>query len=671
MKKLATVSSAIALTATLAAHASADGPARTTPPSAQPPGPVFTPTSLPKGIRLRTDGRYVQDVCDHSLAHFCFAHRVLPPEYVPFGPIPVLPQAGTTPPTGALSPSDIQALYKIPASSSGNGRVVAIVDSPDSHAFSDLNGYRTGYGIPALPKCANNKPTGTLPACFAQVNYDGKASTGTDSGQGDLETSLDMDMISAGCPDCSILLVEIPPLQSATNANFIQAAATAASLGAKATSYSLGGPEAADPKCGQAGSTDPTGYTTPGHLVMAASGDFGYLEENFPQANGGPCASPSYPSTAADVLSIGGTTVTGSGGSFAEKVWNDGNGGQDSTTSGCSTITAMPSWQTSLLAGSGCSMRASADLSAVAAFNPPGTANTDIAVYDSANANGFSGGVEGTSASSPLVAAILTRLNLTDQVAASFGWVYQHAAAFNDVTSGNDDDNGTCTNLLCKAQAGWDGPTGVGTPNGTALAALGGASGCTNNSACSGATPVCNTTTGVCQACASDGDCPGAHCATGASDPNKGKCVQCTTSAQCTSAAPVCSTTADTCGPCATSSDCTDPSKPVCSSGACVAGPGGGGSDGGSGSGSGGGSGGGSGSGSGGSTADAGGSSGGVTEDGGFGGADASGNTNFDNLNGNSSGCACSEQGGGSRGAGFAVALGMVALAGARRRRRD
>jgi hypothetical protein len=42
-----------------------------------------------------------------------------------------------------------------------------------------------------------------------------------------------------------------------------------------------------------------------------------------------------------------------------------------------------------------------------------------------------------------------------------------HTSEFFDVTSGN---NGRCSSALCRARAGWDGPTGIGSPNGATLA---------------------------------------------------------------------------------------------------------------------------------------------------------------------------------------------------------
>ena len=75
------------------------------------------------------------------------------------------------------------------------------------------------------------------------------------------------------------------------------------------------------------------------------------------------------------------------------------------------------------------------------------------------------GVVGGTSASSPIVAGIyglagnggVRELRLVP---------YSHITSLFDVTSGN---NGSCSPAyLCTSGAGYDGPTGLGTPNGTA-----------------------------------------------------------------------------------------------------------------------------------------------------------------------------------------------------------
>jgi MYXO-CTERM domain-containing protein len=436
-------------------------------------GATLVSSVLPKGIHRTPTGRYVQDMCDHAKRRHCFSARLLPEGWSPGQPIPAKrgPEGGGGGGGGGqgMGAPDVAAAYNIPSNAQANGKIVAILDSPDSSALSDLAQYRSQYGLPPLPACAG-KPTGSLPACFAAVSENGGPSSGSDGGgDADGETALDMDMVSAACPDCSILLVEIGDASgNYSDQDFVQGAQTAASLGAVATSISIGGPEEGN---------DPTGYTTPGHLVLAATGDFGFdlVDEG---GNG-----PGYPASAPDVLAVGGTMLFNNGSSYDEAVWNDGSfgegqNGQDITTSGCSAEYPVPSWQAAALSGSGCSGRATADVSAAATFASGGQ-ETAINVYQ-----GGWQSVEGTSASSPMVAGILTRLGLTDAISNNLGWVYTNASAWNDLGSAaypadsqgstTDSNDPSSCGKLCTVGTGWDGPSGVGTPNGAKLAALAG-----------------------------------------------------------------------------------------------------------------------------------------------------------------------------------------------------
>ena len=172
--------------------------------------------ALPHGISLGSDGRYYQDLCDHSLAYHCLARRRLPETYhpVPVAPVPlagpfaggggnecsctVNPCGGGGPsaPTGAMEPKDVLAAYKVPASSSAGGKIVAIIDLPDANALKDVNVYRKVYGIPALPACPGNglpDPAGGTP-CFATVDENGSATSSAGDCQGaDGETGIVVD----------------------------------------------------------------------------------------------------------------------------------------------------------------------------------------------------------------------------------------------------------------------------------------------------------------------------------------------------------------------------------------------------------------------------------------------------------------------------------------------
>lgn len=439
--------------------------------------PSATSGALPHGVHLGHNGRYYQDACDHDYRVHCLTKRLLPGTYRPemsssssgsgnfCSCTGQCGTGGSEPPSGAMMPGDVLSAYQIPPSSSSGGEIVALIEMPDPSALDDVNVYRKAYNIPALPRCGPAThglpdPSGGTP-CFAAVDEHGTpTTTASDCPANDGETGVDMDMVSAGCPDCSILLVQMTdadPTLGPAYSDVVNSVKSAIALGASATSISFGAAESPGLASG--------GYTQPGHLVLAAAGDSGYLNETA-GAN-----TPSYPASASDVLSVGGTTLDRSGTSYTEVVWNDGFRG-GATGSGCSTAFAMPAFQSAFLsrvpnAFGACTHRAANDVSAAAEFVSDNNAS-GIATYDATD--GWFAAV-GTSAATPLLAALLTRLGLTDVVSADLGWVYANRAAFNDVTSGNDDVTGTCTDVMCQAGPGYDGPTGVGTPNGPRLTA--------------------------------------------------------------------------------------------------------------------------------------------------------------------------------------------------------
>ena len=348
----------------------------------------------------------------------CFAHRRLDEA----GHIKSFAQAS------GLGATDLVSAYNLDTSGTP-GATIAIVDAYGyTNLASDLAKYRTQYGLPACT-IANG--------CLTIVNQAGQPSPlpsnppSNDDWTG--ETALDVDMASAGCPNCKILVVQADDDQG--DGLYI-ANQTAATLGATVVSNSWGGPE------DNTVASSETYFNHPGVAVFVAAGDNGYDD-------GG--QGPDYPSTSAYTIGVGGTSLTKSTAStrgWTESAWSSGG-------SSCSTNVAKPSWQTS----SACAKRAASDVSAV------GDPNTGLAVYN----NGQWQVVGGTSAASPLVAAIFA---LTKNGNATAQFMYLNTTAFNDVTSGK---NGTCTTALCKAAAGWDGPTGIGTPDGAKLAALGGA----------------------------------------------------------------------------------------------------------------------------------------------------------------------------------------------------
>ncbi|MDQ1367653.1 MAG: hypothetical protein QOF20_6 [Acidimicrobiaceae bacterium] len=316
-------------------------------------------------------------------------------------------------------PADIQGAYKL-STASGAGRTVAIVDAYDlPTAESDLATYRSNFGLPACT---------TANGCFRKINQTGGTTPpSADAGWGG-EIALDLDMVSAACPQCKILLVEA---NSASNANLGIAVNRAASTaGVVAISNSYGGPESSSDT-----TYDNSYYKHPGIAVTASSGDSGY--------------GTSYPADSPFVTSVGGTSLnraTNTRG-WSETVWSGAG-------SGCSTYEAKPSFQHD----TGCARRTMADVSAVA--DP----NTGVAVYDSYQTSGWQV-YGGTSASSPIIASVFAMATPPAAGVYPVQYPYANPAALFDVTSGS---NGSCSpTYLCKGVAGYDGPTGLGSPNGS------------------------------------------------------------------------------------------------------------------------------------------------------------------------------------------------------------
>ncbi|GAA4217013.1 S53 family peptidase [Actinocatenispora rupis] len=328
-----------------------------------------------------------------------------------------LRKAAATP--SGYGPADLQSAYQLPSSSAGGGQTVAIVDAYDAPtAEQDLAVYRTQYGLPACT---------TANGCFRKVDQNGGTSYPRKDGGWAQEISLDLDMVSAVCPNCHILLVEA---KSSSFANLGAAVNRAATMGANVISNSYGGSDASDANYGSY-------YNHPGIAVTVSSGDSGYGVE--------------YPASSHYVTAVGGTSLTKASNSrgWTETAWNGAG-------SGCSTYNTALSGQSA--AGTGCAKRAVADVSAVA--DP----NTGVAVYDSTAYQGYSGWMVfgGTSVAAPVIGAVYGLAGNAASI--DNNYPYAHASALYDVTGGS---NGSCpTSQWCTARTGWDGPTGLGTPNG-------------------------------------------------------------------------------------------------------------------------------------------------------------------------------------------------------------
>ncbi len=315
-----------------------------------------------------------------------------------------------------LSARDLRLAYRL-SMTAGGGRTVAVIGAyDDPSAAGDLAVYRRTNGLP---------PCTVANGCFRKVNQSGGSGLPRADAAWAGESSLDIEMVSAACAACHILLVEATTSSMADLAAAVDYAATQ-KVSAISNSY---------------GSTDSShagAYDHPGIAVVAAAGDSGY-------GSGWPA---SYPS----VIAVGGTTLTKAVNArgWTETAWK-------SAGSACATNISRPVWQNT---ATGCAGKAVSDVSAVA--DPA----TGVAAYVATPYAGVRGWqvFGGTSAAAPMIAAVYAMSGRTGGYPASYTW--SHRTGLNDITRGA---NGTCSiRRFCTASTGWDGPTGLGTPRGTA-----------------------------------------------------------------------------------------------------------------------------------------------------------------------------------------------------------
>ena len=376
----------------------------------------ITPASA-QNMRVEHSGRvYHVAACPHgnpAETARCFAHVVTDSNGNPIvGKSAASPH--TVKPSG-YGPADLQNAYGLTYASAANtSKTIAIVDAYGyPNAASDLAQYRAQYGLP---------PCTTSSGCLKIVNQNGGTSLPRSNTGWDQEQALDLDMASAICPHCNILLVEASSASFSNLAAAVDTAANAAFVVAISNSY--GGSEYSSETSDQSHYNNPV--LNKGIAVTVSSGDSGYGVQ--------------FPAAAEFVTAVGGTTLRSSG----ETAWSGAG-------SGCSAYIAKPAWQ----ADAACARRTVADVAAVA--DP----NTGVAVYGP----GFGKRSQwmvfgGTSVAAPLIAGVYAVSSSVVPLATTYS-----SSSLNDISSGS---NGSCGgSYLCTAMPGYDGPTGVGTPNGS------------------------------------------------------------------------------------------------------------------------------------------------------------------------------------------------------------
>jgi hypothetical protein len=439
-------------------------------------------------------------------------------------------------PSGCLTPLNLQSAY-FPGETpdlavSASPQTIALVDAyNDPKAEADLNTYSKAFSLPAVHKCATGESD-----CFEQVSQSGGSALPFPQSESiraakeivcvtekasetrfelkkreeacdelveaegwSVETSTDIEMAHAICQNCKILLVEgDEPAYS----DLEEAEETAVRLGATEISNSWGGPREG---------SNGNAFNHPGTVITAAAGDDGYL--NWTEAEAAATsketyyAGADYPASSPDVVAVGGTKLTMSGGvRRGETVWNEDpdpeGGNQGAGGGGCSEEPdSAPSWQRAVPDWSavGCgSKRAVADVAA------DGDPYTGVAVYDSVPTiqEPKSGEVVneplewwpigGTSVASPIIGSMFALAGGSLGVSYPARTLYSHlgnSALLHDIATGGNGDcdgsyascNGSLSSPLdcgigawiCTATTGYDGPTGVGTPSGLGAFAVG------------------------------------------------------------------------------------------------------------------------------------------------------------------------------------------------------
>jgi Subtilase family len=388
----------------------------------------------------------------------------------------VQPAEGGGTEVGGLTPAELQQAYGLTEKiKNGKESTIAVVDAyNDPKANSDLKVYRKEYG---LPECTEENK------CFTKVDAKGetekeaetnKAAFPENRAEPSVETSLDIDMVSAACPECHILLVEATEGGAAARGAAEEEAVkweevtTKRKSSAITNSWNLGfeknNPANSKVNCekqlcvsSEEEAADNHYFDHPGIPIFFSGGDYGYAVR--------------YPAVSQYVIAVGGTTLKKEKEPFktdrkwTETVWSNPKEEADvkgrGTGSGCSLYEAKPKWQT-VSAYKACAHRLQNDVSADADW-----VNSPVSMYDSYEQAGWETD-GGTSASSPFVAGVE---GLDSSFVRSLGAeaFYKHPSSLYDITETND---GTCTPptedaLFCTAEPGYDGPTGWGTPKGT------------------------------------------------------------------------------------------------------------------------------------------------------------------------------------------------------------
>jgi kumamolisin len=344
--------------------------------------------------------------------------------------------------SASFMPNNVARLYAFPASVTGKGQCIALIELGGGFTPSDTT---TAF-----------RAMGLSPPTVVAVSVDGGKNTPSPDDGADGEVALDIQVAGGGAPGARLAVYFAPN----TDAGFVDAITAAVhDTTNKPSVVSISWGSAESNWTQQAIQTMNTAFqdaSTVNVSVFAASGDNlstdgvtdGRAHVDFP------ASSPWAIGCGGTSISVNGTTIT------SEAVWNDGTTGGGG---GISDLFPVPSFQqTASLPPSvndGQTRRGVPDVAGDAA---PGTGYRVVV-------NGQTQVVGGTSAVAPLWAGLTALINegATTPVGFFLPFLYANSTLLRQVTQGNNIPSGSSVGY--QAGPGWNACTGLGVPNGESL----------------------------------------------------------------------------------------------------------------------------------------------------------------------------------------------------------
>jgi kumamolisin len=352
-----------------------------------------------------------------------------------------LQAADTQAQPSSYNPPQVAQAYQWPATASGTGQTIGIIELGGGYRTTDLTTYFKSLNL-------------TTPA-ITSVSVDGGKNAPSNANSADGEVMLDIEVAGSVAQGASIVVYFTPN----TDQGFTDAITTAihdTTNNPSVISISWGGPEsswtaqamtALDAACQSAAAL--------GVTITVAAGDNG-------STDGATGNNVDFPASSPHVVACGGTELNWNGTTIvSEVVWNELANNDGATGGGVSTFFPLPSWQANSNVPAQSTSGGGRGVPDVAGDADPNS-GYNIRV------DGQNTVVGGTSAVAPLWAGLVAVAN--QQLGVKVGFVNpaiyatKAAAAFNDITQGN--------NGAFSAGPGWDACTGQGSPKASALIPL-------------------------------------------------------------------------------------------------------------------------------------------------------------------------------------------------------